>query len=180
MMADLLSSEAFWFWTMILVQSMLIVFFVEHGNLAGACFSLCALLAGLIFFPNQWSAIGLKGLTPGNSWSWFCSHIWVICAGVTLYLFAGLGWSMLRWWMFVRHMREVYEEHKAAWLRPRHLDQSATTLRTRAACSPVSGEQTRLQAWADHCSAAALCGGGTLTPELKPVWKDYVQNGYRH
>jgi len=180
MMADLFSSEVFWFWTLVLVQSTLIVFFVESGNLAGASFSLIALLTGLIFFPGQWSSIGLSGLTRDNSWDWFCSHFWMILAGLTVYLFVGLGWGMLRWWMLVRHLRDDYEDHKAKWLLPRQLDQAAMALRTRADNSSISGERARLRVWADNCSTAALCGGGTLTPELKPAWKDYVQNGYRH
>ena len=180
MLAQLFSSEVFWFWALILVQSTLIVFFVEHGSAVGAGFSLIGLLCGVACFPGQWSSIGLGGLTRDNAWIWFGSHAWTLLAGLAVYLFIGLGWGMLRWWMFVRHLREDYEHHKAAWLLPRHLDESAVALQTRAACSSITAERSRLRVWAEHCSTAALSGGGTLTHELKPAWKDYVQNGYRH
>lgn len=180
MLTEIFTSETFWFWTMIIIQSALIVFFVEHGSPVGAAFSLMTLVAGVGFFPGQWDAIGLGGLRENGLWSWLGSSVWMILAGLALYVLVGLGWGMLRWWMFVRHLREGYDQHRTRWLMPATLDNSAAALRARAGCSSLAAEQTRLLAWASACSEAALRGGGRLTHELKPAWKDFVQNGYRH
>lgn len=180
MLTEILTSETFWFWTMIIVQSALIVFFVEHGSPVGALFSLAALMGGIGFFPGQWSSIGLNGLNENGLLSWLASRFWVLLAGGALYLLVGLGWGMLRWWMFVRHLREDYEQQKAQWLLPTTLDRSASALRLRADCSSLAAERTRLLQWARECEEAAIRGGGHLEQALKPAWKDYVQNGYRH
>lgn len=180
MLTEILTSEMFWFWTMIIVQSALIVFFVENGSPIGALFSLAALIGGIGFFPSQWASIGMSGLSGIGLLSWLGSNIWMILAGGALYLLVGLGWGMLRWWMFVRHFREGYEQQKATWLLPATLDHSASALRLRADCSSLLAERTRLQQWAQACENAAVRGGGHLDHELKPAWKDFVQNGYRH
>jgi hypothetical protein len=180
MLTEIFTSEAFWFWTMIIVQSALIVFFVEHGSPIGAGFSILTLLGGIAFFPGQWDFIGLASLRDDGLWSWLGNKGWMVLAGVSLYLLIGLGWGMLRWWMFVRHLREDYEQHKAKWLLPTSLDHSAAALRSRADYSSLPAERARLIQWAEACAHAAFLGGGRLDQELKPAWKDYVQNGYRH
>ncbi len=180
MLTEILTSEAFWFWTMIVVQSALIVFFVEHGSPIGAGFSILTLLGGIGFFPSQWDSIGLASLRENGLWSWLGTNIWMLLAGLALYVLIGLGWGMLRWWMFVRHLREDYEQHKAKWLMPSSLDHSAAALRSRADYSSLPGERARLIQWAEVCAKAAIHGGGSLSSDLKPAWKDYVQNGYRH
>jgi hypothetical protein len=180
MLTEIFTSEDFWFCVMIIVQSALIVFFVEHGSPIGAGFSILTLLGGIGFFPGQWDSIGLAGLSENGLWSWLGTNIWMILAGVALYLLIGLGWGMLRWWIFVRHLREDYEQHKANWLLPTSLDHSAAALRSRADCSSLPAERARLIQWAEACGHAAVRGGGRLDDDLKPAWKDYVQNGYRH
>lgn len=180
MLTEILTSETFWFWTMIVVQSALIVFFVEHGSPIGAIFSLAALIGGIGFFPSQWPSIGVAALGEDGLLGWLGSNFWMILAGGALYLLIGLGWGMLRWWMFVRHLREDYEQQKSQWLLPATLDQSAAALRLRANCASLATEKSRLQKWAEACESAAVRGGGQLDHELKPAWKDFVQNGYRH
>ena len=94
---------------MIIVQSALIVFFVEHASPVGAIFSLVTLLIGIAFFPGQWASIGLGGIQTDGFWSWLRSSIWPILAGMALYLILGLAWGLLRWWLFVRQQREDYD-----------------------------------------------------------------------
>lgn len=180
MFTEIFTSETFWFWAMIIVQSSLIVFFVEHGSPMGAGFSLLALMAGIGYFPEQWELIGLSEAGKNGFWNWVGLNIWSILAGGTLYLLIGLGWGILRWWLFVRNLREEYEQQKAKWLLPISLDQAAAALQRRASHLSLPAERDRLQQWAEACWNAATRGGGRLDEELKPVWKDYVQNGYRH
>ena len=180
MMQEILTSESFWFWALVVVQSCLIVWFVDAGNLPGSVFSLLTLFVGIALFPSQWPTIGLGAFAEDGFWGGLRETGWTLLAGLALYVLLGLGWAMLRWWVYVRMLREEYERRKAGWLTPGNLVQAAARLRERAEMNVNPADRERCLAWASCCQAAAQSGGRLLTAELKPVWKDYVQNGYRH
>ena len=179
MLNEILTNPAFWFWTLCIVQSALVIWFVEQGQVIGAAFSVLALLIGVAFFPNQWSVIGLGGLNDSSTWDWFASHCWTILAGLGIYLIVGLGWGTMWWWMFVRDLRDEYDRQRDTWLAPLNLYNTSNQLRARAACCPEPNQQSVFLQWAEACCRAADVGGNSLTQELRPIWKEYVENGYR-
>lgn len=178
MLGDVLSSEAFWFWTIVVVMSALIIWFTEQGVLLAALSSLFALAVGIAFFPSQWDTAS-GGIRELGLWSWLGEHMLGVLVSAVLYLLIGLVWATLRWWMHVRCIREEYEERRAAWLAPGTLMRHAEVLQSRA--NVTSDETVRAQywAWRDSCARAAEMGGNRLTHELKPLWKVYVENGYQ-
>jgi hypothetical protein len=179
MLNDIFTNPAFWFWTLFIVQSALIIWFVEHGQVIGGAFCVLALIVGVAFFPSQWEAIGLGGLNDSSLWEWFTSNFWSIVAGIGIYLIMGLAWGTMRWWIFVKDMREEYDTHRHNWLTPAFLYGTSDALRARAECCLELTRQNVLMQWAEACRQAADAGGNMLTRELRPIWKDYVENGYR-
>lgn len=179
MLSEILTSESFWFWTLVVVQSLLIIWFVETGNAVAAAVTLGTLVIGLAFFPTQWPHIGLGDLASMSFFEWLSTNLWPLIAGIGCYLLVGLGWATFRWWLYVRELRDNYERCKADWLAPGNLRSTANMLNSRAQLCHEISERERLTQWADACRMAATEGGNRLTHELKPVWKDFVTNGFR-
>ena len=179
MLEELLSSEAFWFWTIVVVMSALIVWFTEQGVLLAALSSLFALAVGIAFFPNQWDLLGLSGIREQGFWLWLGDNILGVLVASVLYLLVGLVWSTLRWWMHVRCIREEYEDRRTHWLTPGTLLRHGELFASRASVTSDETVCEQYRAWQDHCIRAAELGGHRLTPELKPMWKVYVENGYQ-
>jgi hypothetical protein len=180
MLTEVFTNPGFWFWTLFIVQSMLIVWFVEQGQVIGAAFCVLALIIGVAFFPGQWQSIGLGELNDSSLWSWLTSHFWAIVAAIGIYLIVGLAWGTTRWWLFVRDLREEYDSRRTNWLAPVSLYGASDSLRARAECCLEISRQNTLMHWAEACRQAADAGGNMLTRELRPIWKDYVENGYRN
>ena len=179
MLSEILTSESFWFWTLVIVQSGLIIWFVETANPVAAGVTLATLIVGIAFFPTQWTTVGLGDLHNMSFPTWLSNNAWVLLAGIGCYLFIGIAWATFRWWLLVRQMRETYERNKAAWLAPGNLRSTATMLRSHAEHCPEPTLRDKYLLWSEACRMAAAEGGHQLTHELKPVWKDYVTNGSR-
>jgi len=179
MLGEMLSSEAFWFWVVFVVMSALIIWFTEHGVLLAALSSLIALVLGFAFFPSQLDLLGLGGIREQGLWLWLCDNVPGVLVTIVLYLLVGLVWSTLRWWMYVRSIRQKYEEHRTHWLSPGTLQRNAEMLHSRAKLTSDESVREQYSAWSDLCAYAAEMGGKRLTPELKPLWKAYVNNGYQ-
>ena len=180
MLQEIFTSDIFWFWTLVIVQSGLMIWFVETGSAIGAGTTLLTLIVGIAFFPGQWEMIGLGQIETEGFWPWLADHIWGILAIGGCYLMIGLAWATLRWWLFVRDLRELYDQRKLEWLAPGNLRRTASTLQSKAEASRGTVESDRFQEWADACLRAASNGGNQLTRELKPVWKGFVKNGFQH
>lgn len=179
MLEDILSSEVFWFWTVVVVMSSMIVWFTERGVLPAALSSVVALAVGIAFFPNQWDLIGLGGIRESGLWAWLGENILAVLVGLVTYVLVGLVWATLRWWMHVRGIREEYEERRTHWLTPAALQKTAELFQSRATITSDKIVREQYSQWHDICVRAAEMGGRRLTHELKPLWKVYVENGYR-
>lgn len=176
---EFLSGEAFWFWTLIIAQSGLVMWFVRNDSLVGATLSVLSMIAGLAFFPSQWQAIGLGELHTLGFWLFLRTHFGAIVAGLGSYLLIGLAWAAFRWWLYVKDLRHQYDERKTQWLAPTSLLNTAQFLRAQAACVDDEPLKQRYSYWATACAEAAARGGHVLTTDLKPVWKEFVEHGYR-
>ena len=179
MLSEILTSESFRFWTLVIVQSGLIIWFVETANSVAAGVTLGTLIVGIAFFPTQWENAGLSGLHNMSFPAWLWNNAWVLLAGIGCYLFAGIAWATFRWWLLVRQIRDTYERSKADWLAPGNLRSTATILRSHAEHCPETTLREQYLLWSEACRMAAAEGGHQLTHELKPIWKDYVTNGSR-
>lgn len=180
MLENLFSSEAFWFWTIVIVMSAMIVWFTERAVLLAAMSSVVALAVGIAFFPSQWDIIGLGGIREQGLWAWLSDNILMLLVSVVVYVLVGLVWATLRWWMHVRTLREDYEERRARWLAPAALMRSAELFQSRASVTSDDSVRTQYKEWRDICARSSELGGRRLTPELKPLWKVYVENGYQY
>lgn len=118
MLSEILTSESFWFWTLVNVQSGLIIWFVEMANPVAAGITVGPLIVGIAFFPTQWDLVGLGDLHSMSLPAWLTQNVWILLAGIGCYLFIGVAWATFRWWLYVRQMRESYERTKAeyGWL----------------------------------------------------------------
>lgn len=179
MLQEILSAEALWFWTLILAQSLLVVWFVRNDNLVGSVLSVLSIIAGFGFFPGQWESIGLGQLQREGFWPFINQNGGMILGSIGCYVLLGLVWAAFRWWLFVKDLREQYDRRKADWLEPKSLLNTAQFLRAQAACHEDEGLRQRYSHWANACADAAARGGQVLNSELKPVWKDFVEHGYR-
>ena len=176
---EFLSTEAFWFWTLIVAQSVLVMWFVRNDSVVGAVLSMMSMVAGLAFFPSQWESIGLGELQTQGFWLFLRTHFGAILAGIGSYLLIGLAWAAFRWWEYVRELREQYDARKAEWLTPASLLNTAQFLRAQSACLDDELLRQRYAYWATACAEAAARGGHVLSSDLKPVWKEFVAHGYR-
>ena len=179
MLSEIFTSESFWFWALVIVQSGLIVWFVESATPVAAGVTVGTLIVGISFFPTQWGDVGLGDLHDMSFPAWLSQNAWALLAGLGCYLFVGVAWATFRWWLLVRQMRESYERAKAEWLAPGNLRSTATMLRSHAEHCPEPTLREKYLLWSEACRMAAAEGGHQLTHELKPVWKDYVTNGSR-
>lgn len=179
MWTEFISLEAFWFWTLVVAQSGLVIWFVHQDSPVGAVLSVLSILAGIAFFPSQWESIGLGAMHSEGFWLFVRTRGGLILAAIGSYLLLGLGWAAFRWWLYVRELRLSYERRKAEWLRPQSLLNTASFLKVQAACSDDDLRKQRFQKWADACGDAAARGGNHLTSDLKPLWKEFVEHGYR-
>jgi hypothetical protein len=179
MLSEILTSEGFWFWTLVVVQSGLIIWFVETANPVAAAVTIGTLIVGIAFFPTQWETVGLADLHSMSFPGWLTTNAWPLLAGVGCYFFTGIAWATFRWWLLVREMRDTYERSKAEWLAPGNLRSTATVLRSQAEHCSESTLREKYIAWSEACRMAAAEGGNRLTQELKPVWKEFVTNGSR-
>ncbi len=179
MWPELFNLEAFWFWTLIVAQSGLVIWFVRQEQPVAAILSVVSLITGIGFFPNQWASLGLGDMQRLGFWLFVQTRFGAILAMMGSYLILGLGWAMCRWWLYVRSIRLVYEQRRLEWLVPRNLLNTAAYFRDQALIATSPESQQRYSQWASACSAAAARGGNQLTSDLKPVWKEFVENGYR-
>jgi hypothetical protein len=91
MLSEILTSESFWFWTLVIVQSGLIIWFVETANPVAAGVTLGTLIVGIAFFPTQWTTVGLGDLHNMSFPTWLSNNAWVLLAGIGCYLFIGIA-----------------------------------------------------------------------------------------
>ena len=179
MLSEILTSEGFWFWTLAIVQSGLIIWFAETANPVAVAVTIGTLIVGIAFFPTQWEYVGLADLHHSSLPDWLTGNLWPLLAGVGCYLFIGIAWATCRWWLLVREMRDKYDRSKAEWLAPGNLRNTAAMLRSQAEQCPEATLREKYIAWSEACRMAAAEGGHRLTQELKPVWKEFVTNGSR-
>jgi hypothetical protein len=180
MLFDFLTSDSFLFWTLLAVQSAMIIWFVEAGNATASGVVLATVTVTVLMFPDQWSELAGTDVGSVGVGRWLLDNAGRIAAGVACYFLIGLLWATFRWWLYVGDAREAYDEHKRQWLQPRSLLLSAKLLETRADFVCDQALRTRYLHWANACRIAAATGVRQLSPELKPVWKEFVENGYRH
>ena len=171
--------EAFWFWTLIIVQSGLVIWFVSQDHLVAAVLGILSILAGIGFFPGQWESIGLGNLRTVGFSAFVRSHYGEIIAVAGSYLIIGAGWAGVRWWLHARGIRQSYERRRDDWLHPHALLNTATFFRNQALVATSADSQQRYSRWSKACAEAAARGGKILTSELKPIWKEFVEHGYR-
>lgn len=179
MWPELFNIETFWFWTLIVVQSGLVIWFVSQDQAGPAVLSVLSLIAGIGFFHGQWDNIGLGSLQRLGFAAFVQTYYGGILAAIGSYLILGLGWATFRWWLYVRQIRLTYERRRDEWLHPRALLNTASFFRAQATVATSGETQQRYSHWAAVCAEAAARGGRTLTPDLKPVWKEFVAHGYR-
>lgn len=179
MLQEILTTESFWFWTLVIVQSGLIMWFAEAGNPIAAAVTIGTLVLGVAFFPTQWETIGLADLHETSFSSWLLDILWPLIAFIGCYILIGITWATFRWWLLGREIRDRYERIKADWLAPGNLRNTASRLRSRAENCSEPTLKARYAEWSEACLSAATAGGNRLTQDLKPVWKEYVTNGSR-
>lgn len=180
MFVEILTSNDFCFWTLIAVQSAMIIWFVEAGSAASAGTTLVSVFISLSLFPGQLKHFGLLRDQSTSLGTLLLENSWPIVLGLGCYVLIGLLWATFRWWLHVNEAREVYVDQKRQWLQPRTLLASATLWDDRAEFACDAALRTQYRHWANACRAAATTGGGRLPQELVPVWRNFVENGYRY
>jgi len=105
-MAELLVAGTFWFWLLIALEFMVLIWCLEYEQYFLAPVTIGVLLVAMYFFGNlshvcQW-IFANKFLSLG------------LFAGY--FLVVGAPYSVIKWWSFVRDIREKNREEKKAWL----------------------------------------------------------------
>lgn len=176
---EFLTTDAFLFWVLIAIQSAVIIWFVEAGNAVAAGTALAIVAITLFLFPEQWDALTSGEAESASVGSWLLANVGSLVTALACYVLIGLLWATFRWWLYVNDAREAYEEQKLNWLQPRNLMASAKLLENRAAYIHDEVLRARYLHWANTCRAAAATSGGRLSQDLRPVWKEFVENGYQ-
>ena len=163
MAGQIIESRELWIWGLILLHTILIIWFIEQVNFIGAAVTLIGGLIALQLLGH----INLYQLVTGSPWA--------IPAVVLGYLALGVGWGVAKWWLYVREIRANYERTKVEWLSPVSLQNAAVDYNSAAQCAVTEDEQRKLLSWAVACSRAAEQGVDVLSDELKPIWNDFVR-----
>lgn len=179
MVFEFLISDSFFFWALLAVQSALIVWFVESGNAVASGTTLATIAVTLLLFPEQWGELAGTDVGASGAGRWIFDNAGRVATAVACYFLIGLLWATFRWWLYVNDAREIYEQQKQQWLQPRSLVVSAKLLESRAAYVRDEMLRARYLHWAGVCREAASVNAGQLSPELKPVWREFVENGYQ-
>ena len=82
MLSEILTGESFWFWTLVIVQSGLIIWFAETANPVAAGVTVGTLIVGIAFFPTQWQQVGLGDLQNMSFPTWLSQNAWTLLAGL--------------------------------------------------------------------------------------------------
>lgn len=94
----------FWFWTVVVLSSIAIIGFLENDKTVGATVVCVSTLAATFFLGN----IGVFGMIVENPW-------WVVGV-IASYFVIGALWGIVKWGLFLRHVRERYQEAKEKFL----------------------------------------------------------------
>ncbi len=176
MLNEILTSGTWWFWALLLVQTVAVVCFVERGD---PLLAFVSLVFGSIWFFYCFEHI------PANITEWLtdlwsrATSNWLSVIGMVFaYAVIGIAWAVFRWWWLVQTIRDNYDRVKAEWLSPKRLREKAALFMNHSNMTNDHRERERFLAWADACSRAAARGGGVLTNELKPIWKNDAEKLY--
>lgn len=117
MLYGLFLAGTIWFWILLAAAALLVALFVAGERFGKATFSIALTFAALHFFGDF------------NVLSWLAGHWLLSFACLAAYLAAGVGWSIGKWWLFVRAKRAKIEVLKAQFLIQRQLGGSTVPAR---------------------------------------------------
>ncbi len=179
MVFEFLISDGFLFWALLVVQSALIIWFVEAGSAVASGTTLATVAITVLLFPEQWGELAGTDVGSSGVGHWIMDNAGRVATAVACYFLIGLLWATFRWWLYVNDARETYEQQKQQSLQPRSLVVSAKLLESRAAYVCDETLRARYLHWAGACREAASVNAAQLSPELKPVWWEFVESGYQ-
>jgi hypothetical protein len=94
-----------WFWLLLIAETILLLILLEWEQGTVATLSLVATLLALQFL----SDLNLAGHA--------IHYPWTVVLGILGYFAVGTGWTIVKWWFYVREQRADYDELRAAFLR---------------------------------------------------------------
>jgi hypothetical protein len=98
------------FWALLALETGLLIFLIEWGKGTFATASLAGTLA-LLYFLGDVNVLGFV-----------VHHPITLVLGLVVYFAAGTGWSVAKWWLFVRDMRSRYDDLRADFCQEHRLD----------------------------------------------------------
>lgn len=165
MLWELILVGSFWFWFILAVEFCVVLWCLEFERFGWATLTLIATVLGLHLLGNA------------NVFSWIWGHPWQFAGLIGCYFVAGTIWGIVKWWFFVRDVRDRYEDEKKIWCSVKRLKQDVESLRSRLEkvkkADADSEYASKLQREVTAYEQAVKSGGG-LTDALKPFWKAHV------
>ena len=97
---EFLAIGTLWFWLAAIAWFIIVTFCIEKEESTGwgALLTSGAFMAALFFFGSREPVIGLLRYIADNPGT--------IIGAITLYLFLGISWSMMKWWFFLKGDRK--------------------------------------------------------------------------
>ena len=173
MMFELFVLGTFWFWLLMFAEFVVLIACLSHEKYFLAPLSLAVTIALLI--------LGGSGLGGVVDWVRM-NPSWTV-ALVLGYFAIGVGYTIAKWWVFVRDVLEKYQEHKTLWLADwksraekylHSAEQKDVQLKQAKARSEngnyinsLTKEMEDYKKWAEIW----LASKGQMTPELIPYWQ---------
>lgn len=163
----------FWFWTLIISEFILLTYWLEsyeYKKWDFHLFSLGSLLTVIIL-------IGLMGSGIGDLLQWVAAHPEKTVLFIIAYFGSGIVYSVAKWWLFVRNIRDINRDVKEKWLSncKKTLDVAEQRILNLTNREQIEKETAKV--------AALKSCNGVMTKELFPFWKEYeksYEESYRY
>ena len=94
-----------WFWLLLVAEAIVLLILLEWEQGTVATLTLVAALLALQFLGDV------------NVAGYVVHHPWTAVLGTLGYFAVGTGWTIAKWWFYVREQRAWYDELRAAFLR---------------------------------------------------------------
>jgi hypothetical protein len=107
---------SFWFWGLLAVTSLLLIYALECESGAGATSIVVGTLIALLVLGNA----GWLG--------WIVANPLTLLLWVAGYLSVGVGYGVVKWWLYVLGAADKYRDVRYAWLKRNALDESSPNL----------------------------------------------------
>jgi len=160
MFLELFLVGTFWFWVLLGAEFFFIIWCLESESHVLAPFSFLLVVLAVTFFGNV-------NIFP---YIWH-NPLWSLLWAALYFVPVGVVWGVVKWWFFIRNIRDKNREVKRAWLG--RLDIVAQDFERYVKDMDGREQVEKFKKQAKICRDAV--GTTQMTEDLLPIWKEHEE-----